>query len=100
MVIYLTLFLSVSQKQAQGTNLLFYLASTAVCLAVWILKKQISFKEWLTLAVPAVATSALAGTLARGLPNGGLQKGFACLLLFLGGKEFFSMWKERKKQEK
>ena len=98
-VIYLTMFVSLPQKEAQGANLLFYLAAALVCLAVWTVKKKIALKDWLTLAIPATIASLLASLLAKGMSNEWLRKGFALLLLWIGGKEFFLMWKERKNKK-
>ena len=97
LLIYLTLLANVSQLEAQGINLVFFLPCAATALIVHMKNKLLKLK-----LLPAVGTGLLGAALGLFLseiiPEGILQKVFAVLLLILGIRELFA--KEEKPEEK
>lgn len=89
LLIYLTVFASVEQLTAQGTNLIFFIPIGLLSVIIYAKKKQIDFKKTLPLALFGALGSA-AGILAtRFLDGSFISKIFAGFLIILGIIEIF-----------
>lgn len=100
LVMFLTIFLGVSQLKAQGINLLFFIPVGFFALLLHSRKKLV---EWKT-ALPAVgfglAGAALGCFLAGFLGAPAIRKIFGSMLLILGVWELFGKHKHREKEQK
>ena len=90
LIIYLTTFLSLDQKQAQGMNLVFFVVTG--CLSIFINKKNgLTDKRELQRALPFAAIGLAVGYLLLPIIETALlKKLFGGVLLFLGINELFS----------
>ncbi len=93
----LTLFLSVSQHQAQGVNLLYFIPTAVVSLWIHIKNKSVNFK----VAWPVILFGlggAIGGSFLVGMIRGKLLKRlFGIFLLIMGVYEFMKKEKKPKK---
>lgn len=90
LVVWLTLFMSVEQKTAQGINLLFFLPIAFLSLCIHIKNGLVNKQIVKKLAVGGIV-GAIVGTLGiRLIDNSGLRLIFALFLLAFGLKELFS----------
>lgn len=87
LIIYLTLGAGLSQRAAQGVNLLLFIPCAAVALCIYWKKGLIHWKTAL-LAAAFGLMGAAAGTFLSGVLDAGiLRKIFAVMLLVIGVKE-------------
>ena len=89
LMLWLTLVLGVSQAEARGMNLLFFLPAAAVsCL---FHKKRGTLKLWECLPgmLAGCAAAALGSWIAASLDTEVLKKPFGILLLIAGARELF-----------
>lgn len=99
LVVWLTLFMDVEQKTAQGINLLFFLPIALLALCIH-LKNGLVNKALVKKLVFGGVIGAVLGTLGtRLLDNSGLRMLFALFLLAFGLRELFSPT-EKGKDEK
>ncbi len=90
LVVWLTLFMDVEQKTAQGINLLFFLPIALLSLCIH-LKNGLVNKRLVKKLALGGAAGAILGTLGtRLLDNSGLRMLFALFLLAFGLRELFS----------
>ena len=99
LVVCLVLVTGCAQLEAQLLNLIFFVASSIAALAVNIIKKRLSLKVVLLLAVPGCVFSVGGAMLARSFEEKTLGKAFGGLLLLMGAWSLFSTLK-KEKQEK
>lgn len=102
LIIYLTLLAGMEQGTAQGVNLIFFIPSAIIALAIYWKKKLIDWKIALPCALLGAA-GALAGAWLSGILQGNLLgKLFGGLLLIMGVKQLFYKSPEasKKKEEK
>ncbi len=91
----LSIFLSVSQKQAQGVNLLYFIPTAAVSLYVHIKNKNIVFKTSFIIAGMGIIGAVFGAVLANKIDTNLLRKLFAAFLLAMG---FYEIVKKDKKK--
>lgn len=96
LIIYLSLFTTIPQAQAQGINLLFFLPIAVLALVVYQRKKLIVWRIAVPFALFGVTGSLLGSYLSRGIDNEVLSKMFGALLLLMGIKTLFA---RKKKQQ-
>lgn len=90
LVVWLTLFMDIEQKTAQGINLLFFLPIALLSLCIH-LKNGLVNKQLVKKLVFGGMAGAVLGTLGtRLLDNSGLRMLFAVFLLSFGLRELFS----------
>lgn len=90
LVVWLTLFMDVEQKAAQGINLLFFLPIAFLSLCIHLKNGLVNKKIVKKLALGGIV-GAIVGTLGiRLIDNSGLRIMFALFLLAFGLKELFS----------
>lgn len=90
LVLYLSLFLGMSQTQAGGINLIFFLPIAIVSILIHLKKKRIDYKLALK-CVPFGVLGAVGGSLlAHHLDPTLIGKAFAVFVLILGVRELFS----------
>ena len=89
LMLWLTLVLGVSQAEARGMNLLFFLPAAAI--SCWMRKKQgtLSLRKSLPGMLAGCAAAALGSWMAASLDTGMLKKPFGILLLAAGARELF-----------
>ncbi|MEE0101703.1 MAG: sulfite exporter TauE/SafE family protein [Acutalibacteraceae bacterium] len=90
LIIYLSIFTSIPQAQAQGINLLFFLPTAVLALIVYQRKKLIVWRIAVPFALFGVLGSLLGSYLSRGIDNEVLSKMFGALLLLMGIKTLFA----------
>ncbi len=90
LVVWLTMFMNIEQKIAQGINLLFFLPIALLSLFIHI-KNGLVNKQIVKKLVFGGAFGAIVGTLGiRLIDSSGLKMMFALFLLAFGLKELFS----------
>ena len=89
LIIYLTTFLSLEQKNAQGINLLFFIATGIFALISNIKKGLVDKKLFLKLMPTAAAGMLLGFIILPRIATALLKKLFGGILLILGVKTLF-----------
>lgn len=95
----LTIFLSFTQLQAQGINLIAFIPMSIIAIIVHAKNKLVKFKESWLLALFGAITSFLSALLATSLNNTVLKKLFAIFLIGLGIWQAIDVFKAFKKQK-
>ncbi len=88
-VLFLTLAARLPQKEAQGLNLLFFLAAAGAAFAVNRSKRHFSLSCLLPLAVSGVLFSVAGALAARHADVGLLRRAFGILMILSGVLTFF-----------
>lgn len=91
----LSIFLNISQHQAQGVNLLYFIPTAICALVVHIKNKSIEYKTAFTLILSGVLGAFLGSFLANVIHGNLLKKLFAFFLILMGIYEIFK--KDKKK---
>ena len=94
----LSVFLSVSQKTAQGVNLLYFIPTAAIALFVHIKNKSVNFKIAFTIILWGIIGAVLGSLLALKLHTNLLKKMFGAFLFIMGIYEILK--KDKQKQKK
>ncbi len=89
LMVYLAFFTSIAQKEAQGINLLYFIACAPASLYSHIKNRYVKIKPGLYAAGAGVATSVLSALFANALDSELLRRLFGALLLYAGLKELF-----------
>lgn len=100
LLLYLTLFAGVSQYQAGGINLLYFIACAPAALVSHIKNRLVQGRavKWCVLA--GVPASVLAALLAARMDTDWLRRAFGVFLLYVGAKELFTKRKQEGTEEK
>jgi len=96
----LTIFLSFSQIQAQGVNLIAFIPMSIVAIIMHAKNHLIKFKDTWFLALIGAGTSFLSALIATNLNNTILKKLFAVFLIGLGIWQTVQVIKEYKDKKK
>ena len=98
LVVWLTLFMDVEQKTAQGINLLFFLPIALISLCIHLKNKLVNKTVVKKLALGG-GVGAILGTVGtRLLDNSGLRMLFALFLLAFGLRELFAPHSKKKEE--
>ncbi len=89
MVIYLTLALNMEQLQAQGINLILFLAGSMPGLLIHVFKRRINFFAVILFSVFGVAGTFFGAYILRAIPALFLRKAFGAMLAVLGCAALF-----------
>jgi uncharacterized protein len=89
----------IDQQTAQAVNLIYFIPSSLVALAVHIYKKRIDFKLALWMVISGLGAAALGATLAVNLEEDILKKVFGFFLLGIGLYQLFSCRKDKNIQK-
>ncbi len=84
LIIYLTSFLHMEQRQAQGINLVFFIPIAALSVIMYLKAKFINFKEILPVLLPALLGSLTGNILILFLPGDLAGKLFGAMLIIMG----------------
>lgn len=95
----LTIFLSFTQLQAQGINLIAFIPMSIAAIIMHTKNHLIKFKDTWLLAVIGAATSFVSALIATNLNNTVLKKLFAVFLIGLGIWQAVQVIKEIKKKK-
>ena len=95
----LTLFLGVSQKEAQGLNLLCFLPMAGFALGSHIKKKQVEFPIAIVLAITGVLGSVAGAYLASLMESELLRRIFGGFLILLGIMRAVGLYKTIKENK-
>ena len=98
LLIYLTALAGVSQHQAQGINLLYFLPAAAAALPAHHKNGLLEKKTILPAILAGLVTSALAAWFSNGLDTGILRKLFGLFLLYIGLRELFHKDKDKQQE--
>jgi len=93
---FLTIFLSVEQKMAQGINLLSFVVMALVSLCIHIKNGYIETKGLFMLILGGVTFSAVGACLALVLPTNVLKLCFGVFLCLLAIMEIFKGFRDKK----
>ena len=85
LIIYLTEFLNMEQRLAQGINLIFFLCASVTALSVHLRKRRIEFRYALFFAIGGTIGAVIGCLFAQGVDNLILRRGFGILLIYAGG---------------
>jgi uncharacterized membrane protein YfcA len=92
LVIYLTMAKNIGQIEAQGLNLLFFVAAGAASLFIHVKKRRLNYKK-IVLIIICGCLGAVAGSLLANIIDGAfIKKIFGGFLIASGVLEFF--WKK------
>ncbi|MDP4109571.1 MAG: TSUP family transporter [Bacillota bacterium] len=89
LLLYLAFFTSASQQQAQGVNLIYFIACAPASLVSHIKNRYIKIKPALLASGAGVFTSVFSAVLANSVGSSLLRRFFGVLLLYAGVKELF-----------
>ena len=84
LIIYLTSFLHMEQRQAQGINLVFFIPIAALSVIVYLKAKLINLKEILPVLLPALAGAVTGFILLSYVPAELAGKLFGAMLIVMG----------------
>lgn len=90
LIIYLTFFAGVEQKEAQGINLIFFIAVNVFAIILNIKNKMINKKDCLKFLPLSIAGLITGYIILPIIPTFVLKKMFGGALIILGVKELFS----------
>lgn len=96
----LTIFLSFTQLQAQGINLIAFIPMSIVAIILHAKNKYVKFKKTYLLAITGALFSFLSALVATSLNNEILKKFFAVFLIGLGVWQAIDVIKAYKKKQK
>ncbi|MBQ6380370.1 MAG: sulfite exporter TauE/SafE family protein [Clostridia bacterium] len=96
LILYLTLFLSMPQLQAQGTNLLFFIPCSVVGLCFHIKHKLVDFRQALPLIFFGAAGVLLGFFLNRHFDETLLRKFFGAFVLLIAATQIYSLFKNNR----
>ncbi len=94
LLIYLTLFTGAAQRNAQGINLLFFLPTAALAVAIYHKQKIIRWKKIFPLILGGTLGALLTSILVSILSPDWLRKIFGAILILYGTLEIFRRQKE------
>lgn len=98
LVIYLTQFKGLMQKEAQGINLLFFVITMSVTLLFHRLKNRVITDNLLILLVPCMLGGVLGSLVARFIGQEILKSLFGSFLVICGSRYLIMELKGKKKQ--
>lgn len=84
----LTIFLDVSQRNAQGTNLIVFVPMSVVALIIHCKNKLVNFKIGIPIMLSGIVTSVLGSLVALSVSNKSLKTYFGVFLLLIGVWQF------------
>jgi hypothetical protein len=85
----LIFFISISQHQAQGINLIVFIPISIVALITHFLNKNIELKLAIPIIISGLIGAVIGSKIAVNISSDLLRKIFAVFLLFMGLYEFF-----------
>jgi len=100
LVIYLTEFVKMEQRTAQGINLIFFLCASAVSLAVHLRKRRLALPHALFFAIGGTLGAVIGCIIAGNASNHLLRRGFGILLIYAGGVTLYKTVSEYVKSRK
>lgn len=95
LIIYLAVFASVPQLQAQGINLLFFIPCAALSVLIYTLKKQINYREILPVVLGGIFGAIPAGFILAFIKTEYLSKIFAAFLIYMGISSLIKLKKSK-----
>ena len=96
----LTIFLSISQKEAQAINLIAFLPMSIVALILHCKNKLVKFRQAIPIAVSGIITSVLASIFISKVSGESLKFWFAIFLIVVGAFQIISIFIFKKKAKK
>lgn len=90
LLLYLTLFAGLSQYQAGGINLLYFIACAPAALIAHIKNRLVEWQAVKWCVIAGVPVSIAAALLAARMDTDWLRRLFGVLLLYIGAKELFA----------
>ncbi|MDR0804305.1 MAG: sulfite exporter TauE/SafE family protein [Oscillospiraceae bacterium] len=99
LIVYLTAFTDIGQREAGAINLMFFLPVALLSLILHFKNKLVDTKVIPVVAIFGVIGIATGFGLAYVLPEGYLRKVFAVFLLFAGANELFSKAEQAEQAE-
>ena len=96
LLLCMTLFLGVEQREAQAINLLFFLPTAAAGLFLHSRNGYLDGPAWRWSALPGAAAALAAALLAGGWDTDMLRAPFGVYLLYAGGSTLWDAWRQRR----
>lgn len=98
LLLCMTLFLGVEQRDAQAINLLFFLPTAGISLFFHARGGYLDKPVWRTAVLPGAAASLAAALLALRWDPDALRIPFGAFLLYAGGMMLWKTWKDKGEQ--
>lgn len=93
LIIYLTTFLSMPQKQAQGINLVFFIPIALLSVIIYSKEKLLTKEQIIPVMIPAIFGAFIGFFLLRLIPGEAAGKMFGALLILMGARQLLSRQK-------
>ncbi len=84
LIIYLVIFTSTPQLQAQGINLIFFVPCAVLATIIYTIKKQIDYKQIFPVIIGGIVGAILSSFLLKNINTNYLSKVFAIFLIAMG----------------
>lgn len=84
LIIYLVIFLNMSQLQAQGINLIFFIPCATLATVIYLVKKEIKYKEIYPVIIGGIIGAIGGSFLLKIINTDYLSKIFAVFLIAMG----------------
>jgi uncharacterized membrane protein YfcA len=97
LIVYLSLARSVSQKDAQGINLIFFVITMSLSLVFHKFKKRVETHDILYVLLPALPACILGSFAAKGVNQDTLKTLFGVFLILCGTKGISTILNKTKK---
>ena len=95
LLVCMTLFLEVGQREAQAVNLLFFLPTAAISLFFHRKNGFLEKETWRQAAVPGTLASLVGALAATAVDVSLLRRPFGIFLLYSGASMLLSAWKQK-----
>jgi len=95
LILYLTLFLTMPQLEAQGINLLFFIPCSIVGLCFHIKHQLVDFKQAIPLVIFGIAGVILGFFLNRHFDESLLRNLFGAFIILIAATQIYSLFKSK-----
>ncbi len=90
LIIYLTSFLAMPQRQAQGINLIFFIPVAILSVLIYRKEKLISLRQIFPVILPALLGAGIGFSLLGVIPAEAAAKLFGGLLIIMGARQLLA----------
>ena len=96
LIIILTIFMSVEQKTAQASNLVFFIPTSTITSIINIKNKAIDFKIAIPIIIAGTIMSIIGAYISTIIDTSILKKMFSAFLIFIATYEIYNLKKKKK----
>lgn len=95
LIIYLVIFMNMSQLRAQGINLIFFVPCAVLAVIIYSVKKEIDYKKILPVIIGGIIGAVISSFLLKNINTDYLSKIFAVFLILMGITSILRLKKAR-----